>query len=89
MPSSRLFRSIVVFGASLGVASGIVGLTANAGCDFIDPGPAHHGKWPVIDAGWGTIADAPNFCDGRCPDGWGIIDAANPDAYAAAAPEPS
>jgi hypothetical protein len=65
--SSRLFRSIVVFGAAMGVGAGMVAQTA--GCDLYfaprpDPGPP-----VIIDASnWGTIADGP----------WPIIDASVP-----------
>lgn len=93
MARSRLFRSIVVFGSSLGAAAGFTtaGSALSAGCGLYD-GTPHHGSGSVHDAG---------CADAHCPDAWwGFIDAAvldgswgtiadapNPDAPAPA-PEP-
>ena len=76
MPRSRLFRSIVVFGAALGGGAGLV-TTTSTGCSlYIAPDPGR--GWGVIDAGFSTIADA-GGCgdyDGGCVDAhWGFIDA--------------
>ncbi len=75
--NSRLFRSIVVFGAGLGVTAGVVTLVP--GCElYFGPNTGHgsnirEDSWPIIDIGrdsyWNHIADAP----------WGIIDAGRPD----------
>jgi hypothetical protein len=78
MPS-RLFRSIVVFGTSVGAAT-TVGVTASAvisGCDLYEgsSGPHHDGRWGIIDA---AILDA-HCADAHCPDAWwSLIDAAPP-----------
>ncbi len=84
--TSRLFRSIVVFGAGLGVTSGVVTLVP--GCElYFGPDTGHgsdHGSdaWPIIDIGgdtyWSHIADA----------GWGIIDAGRPDVLPDVPPDP-
>lgn len=68
MPRSRLYRSIVVFGTSLGtglLATGIA-VTAGSGCTA---STSHPDSGHIIDAG-STCGDA------VCPDGWhAIIDA--------------
>ncbi len=77
--STRLYRSIIVFGAALGT-----GAVVSTGCDLFTRDDHHvgSGQFGIIDAsvpidGWhSTIADAP----------WGIIDApapidAAPDAH--------
>lgn len=78
MARSRLFRTIVVFGSSLGAATvfGAAVSTVSSGCELYEATP-HHG-WPIIDA---AIPDALCGDGGYCPDArWGIIDAALPDA---------
>ncbi len=73
--TSRLFRSIVVFGAGLGATAGVVTLVP--GCELYFGPDTGHGSdrgWPIIDAArpdtyWSHIADA----------SWGIIDAGRPD----------
>ena len=74
--ASRLFRSIIVFGSSLGAATifGAAGSAVSSGCELYDGSPQHHGPWGIIDA---SVPDAPCGRDARCPDAWwGFIDAA-------------
>ena len=92
--SSRLFRSIIAFGASLGIGTGVATVaTLASGCDLYwgDPkdGRGHTG-WPIIDASQpGCHYDG--YCDAGWPTisdaPWGIIDApAVPDAAPDARP---
>ena len=81
MPRSRLFRSIVVFGSSLGAATvfGAAGSAVSAGCELYE-GRSHPGSgpWGIIDA---SLPDgACGGRDGGCPDAWwGFIDATPSD----------
>ena len=75
MARSRLFRSIVVFGSSLGAATvfGAAGSAMSSGCELYEGSP-HRGSgwWGFIDA---SVPDGP-CADARCPDAWwGFIDA--------------
>ena len=86
MARSRLFRTIVVFGTTLGAGAPAVGLAA---CDLY-VGPHDHGvpDARIGDCGihdaWPTISDAPIY------DAWhGIIDAALPDAWPTIADAPT
>ena len=66
--SSRLYHTIIVFGTAIGVGGGTA--VALSGCDlyFNSPTPQIDAQHGIIDAPFGTIADAP----------WGIIDAPPP-----------
>jgi hypothetical protein len=79
---SRLFRSIVVFGSSLGAATiaGTVGSAMTSGCGMDDGSNHDPGPWGFIDASPPDTVCA--GADGGCIDGnWGTIaDAPNPDA---------
>jgi hypothetical protein len=93
MARTRLFRSIVVFGTSLGAGASVVAVTLAPACTlYLGPGDGHG----IIDAAirpdacpddacpdaWPAIADAP-------PDAWyGIIDASVPDAWPVIADAP-
>ena len=65
--SSRLYHTIIVFGTAIGIGGGTA--VALSGCDlYFDPTPKVDAQHGIIDASFGTIADAP----------WGIIDAPPP-----------
>jgi hypothetical protein len=90
MARTRLFRSIVVFGTSLGAGASVVAVTLAPACTlYVGPGDKRvPDAWPAIaDAppppdAWPVIADAP-------PDAWyGIIDASVPDAWPVIADAP-
>lgn len=87
--ATRLYRSIVVFGTTLGAGGAVVAVAPliSSGCSL------HSG-----DDDWHGIIDAPlpypdaNCMDAQCPDawyvpifdaGWGIIDAPQPQPDAA------
>ncbi len=81
MRRTRLFRSIVVFGTSLG-AGGALATTALTGCDIYlgrDQHPTGSGSWGFIDAGLPIDSHVCNTDGGACHDGsWGFIDAGMP-----------
>lgn len=85
MPRSRLFRSVIVFGVSIG-GGAVLATGGSAGCALYDK-PDHHGSgWGIIDAGFANIADC------GCVDAhWGIIDAPLPsqDGWPTIADAPS
>ena len=82
MTRSRLFRTIVVFGTSLGAGTGLVVAATSSGCDlYFGPGSGsgHGGSgWTHIDAG----------CD-LCDAHWGIIDAPPYDGWNTIADAPN
>jgi hypothetical protein len=79
MPRSRLYRSIVVFGTTLGAGAPIVAAALAPACDLYEgpsrPAPPDAWHATIADA-WHGIIDAPTP-----PDAWPTIaDAPNPDA---------
>ena len=72
MARTRLYRSIVVFGTSLGVGIPVVAVSLAPACDLY-LGSDHH---PPPDAWHNTIADAP-----LPPDAWHGSSEAPPDAW--------
>lgn len=89
MPRSRLFRSIVLFGTSLGAGAGVVAAVSSlsSGCDLYfprDPGPTRTTAWPIIDAPVETSCTVEHPCDA-----WGIIDASIVDGWGTIADAPT
>jgi hypothetical protein len=75
--ASRLFRTIVVFGSSLGAATlfGAAASAMSSGCELYEGSSHPTGPWSHIDAA-PPYQDA-DCGDGPCPDAWwGFIDAA-------------
>lgn len=82
--ATRLFRSIVVFGTTLGAGTAVVVPLVSSGCSLSMGDDSGDDSWHgIIDA-----ALPPCHGDARCPDAWyvpisdgpwGIIDAPLPD----------
>ncbi|HUJ61957.1 MAG TPA: hypothetical protein VLX92_25805 [Kofleriaceae bacterium] len=92
MPRTRLYRSIVVFGTSIGAGTALGGAFSALvpGCDlyYTTAGSNDH-RWPIIDASFASIHDGP------CPDAWcvdagfGMIDAASDGGWGTIADAPN
>jgi hypothetical protein len=81
--ATRLFRSIVVFGTTIGAAAAL-----GPGCDLSGGDGGDDDDESDVDA-WFGIIDAPTPYWDAAPDAdWGIIDAPLPDAAPDAEPPP-